>query len=76
MLATTILSLILTWLLCRVDSLRFRGAGIALVVGDALMALSVLRQSLRLVEDNPQEFVASMIRLPQLNLWQRVFGRT
>ena len=76
MLATTIFSLILTWLLCRVDSLRLRGAGIALVIGDALMAVSVLRRSLILVDDNPQEFIASIIRLPRLSLWQRVFGRT
>ena len=76
MLATAILSLLLTWLLCRVDSLQLRGAAIALVIGDAIMAVSVLRGSLKLVDDSPQEFIASIIRLPRRELWQRVFGRT
>lgn len=61
MLAACLLSLALAWGLMRVPSLGLRGAAIALTVGDLLTALYVLRESLRLLDDNLGDFTASLL---------------
>ncbi len=61
MLAATLLALALSWALMHVPELRLRGAAIALTVGDLITALYVLRESLRLLEDNLSSFMTSML---------------
>jgi len=52
MLTVTCLALALAWVLMHVPSLGLRGAAIALVAGDLFTAVYVLRESLRLLNDN------------------------
>ena len=68
-LATTVLSLVLSWLLMQVPALQVRGVAIALVLGDAIMAAVVMRQSLIIANDTFGGFLASMFTLP--NLWPK-----
>jgi Na+-driven multidrug efflux pump len=55
-----------------VSALGLRGAAIALVAGDAFTAFYVLRESLRLLDDNLGDFARSMLDLSLLpRLWRR-----
>ena len=63
MLAATCLALALAWLLMHVNSLGLRGAVIALVAGDLFTAFYVLRESLRLLGDDPGDFARSLLDL-------------
>jgi Na+-driven multidrug efflux pump len=72
MLVATCLALVLAWLLMRVTALGLRGAAIALVAGDVFTAFYVLRESLRLLDDNLGDFARSMVDLSLLpRLWRR-----
>jgi O-antigen/teichoic acid export membrane protein len=66
MLAATSLALVLAWVLMHVASLELRGAAIALAVGDLITAFYVLHESLRLLNDNLKDFVASLLDLSDL----------
>jgi O-antigen/teichoic acid export membrane protein len=72
MLAATALALLLAWVLMRVPSLGLRGAAIGLTVGDLLTALYVIRESLRLLDDNLSGFLGSML---DLSLFWRLVRR-
>jgi hypothetical protein len=50
----------------RVPALGLRGAAIGLAAGDLLCALYVLRESLRLLDDNLQGFLGSILDLAPL----------
>jgi O-antigen/teichoic acid export membrane protein len=72
MLAATCLALVLAWLLMHVGALGLRGAAIALVAGDLFTAFYVLRESLRLLDENLGDFARSMLDLSLLQgLWRR-----
>jgi O-antigen/teichoic acid export membrane protein len=72
MLAATCLALALAWLLMHVNSLGLRGAVIALIAGDLFTAFYVLRESLRLLGDDPGDFARSQLDLSLLQrLWRR-----
>ncbi len=72
MLTATLLALGLAWLLMHVHALRLRGAAVALVVGDAVTAFYVLRESLRLLGDDLGGFSRSMLDVSLLrNVWRR-----
>ncbi len=72
MLAATCLALALAWLLMRVHSLGLRGAAIALAAGDLVTASYVLRESLRLLDDNMVDFMGSMLDLSVVpQLWRK-----
>jgi Na+-driven multidrug efflux pump len=72
MLTATCLALALAWVLMLVPSLGLRGAAIALVAGDLFTAVYVLRESLRLLNDNLGDFTRSMLDLSLLQrLWRR-----
>ena len=72
MLAATCLALTLAWLLLHVNSLGLRGAVIALIAGDLFTAFYVLRESLRLLGDDPGDFARSLLDLSLLQrLWKR-----
>jgi O-antigen/teichoic acid export membrane protein len=66
MLTATIVALALAWVLMRVPALGLRGAAIGLTAGDLLCALYVLRESLRLLDDNLQGFLGSILDLAPL----------
>ena len=66
MLAATLLALALAWELMRVPALGLRGAALALTIGDLITALYVLRESLRLLDDNLSAFMSSMLDLSVL----------
>jgi O-antigen/teichoic acid export membrane protein len=72
MLTATCGALVLAWILMHVPSLRLRGAAIALVIGDAVTAFYVLRESLGLLGDTLGGFARSMLDLsPLQRLWRR-----
>ena len=72
MLTATCLALALAWVLMHVPALGLRGAAIALVAGDLVTAVYVLRESLRLLHDNLGDFARSMLDLSLLQrLWRR-----
>ena len=72
MLTATCLALVLAWVLMHVPSLGLRGAAIALVAGDLFTAVYVLRESLRLLDDNLGDFTRSMLDLSLLQrFWRR-----
>src|ERR1700733_14263933 len=72
MLAFTCLALALAWVLMHIPSLGLRGAAIALVAGDLFTAVYVLRESLRLLGDNLDDFARSLL---DLSLLQRFLRR-
>jgi O-antigen/teichoic acid export membrane protein len=63
---TSCLSLVFSYFLMKVPFLGLRGAAVALVIGDLLAALVVVKTSLRLVEDNFQDFCQSMFEFPKM----------
>jgi O-antigen/teichoic acid export membrane protein len=72
MLTATCLALVLAWVLMHVPLLGLRGAAIALVAGDLFTAVYVLRESLRLLDDNLGDFTRSMLDLSLLQrFWRR-----
>jgi O-antigen/teichoic acid export membrane protein len=72
MLTATCVALVLAWVLMHVPALGLRGAAIALVAGDLFTAVYVLRESLRLLDDNLGEFARSMLDLSLLQrFWRR-----
>jgi len=72
MLAATCLALVLAWVLMHVSGLGLRGAAIALAAGDLFTASYVLRESLRLLNDTPGDFMRSMLDLSLLpRVWRR-----
>ncbi len=71
LLVTTLLMLLLSWGLMHVPALGLRGAAIALTVGDLFTALYVLRESLRLLDDNLSGFMSSMFDLSVLRHFAR-----
>lgn len=60
------LALVLAYFLMEVPSIGIRGAGAGLVIADVIVAGSVLRTSLGLVEDTIFGFVRSMLGVPRL----------
>jgi O-antigen/teichoic acid export membrane protein len=66
MLGATLLALGLAWFLMHIPSLGLRGAALGLTVGDLLTVPFVLRESLRLVNDNLSGFAGSMLDLSLL----------
>ncbi len=64
--------MLLAWFLMHVPSLGLRGAAVALVVGDFVTAMYVLRESLRLLQDDLGGFFRSMADLSLLRrVWKR-----
>lgn len=59
-------TLVLSWALMSMPLLGLRGAAIALVVGDLVTVLFVLRTSLRLAEDTLKGFLQSLLANPKL----------
>jgi Na+-driven multidrug efflux pump len=74
MLIATCFALLLAWILMHVPSLGLRGAAMALVVGDAITAYYVLRESLRLLQDDFGDFARSMLDFSLLP-WPRRRGK-
>ena len=66
MLAATTVALLAAWGLMHLQGLGLRGAAIGLTLGDFLTALYVLRESLRLLDDNLSGFAGSMLDLAML----------
>ena len=64
-------SLALSYPLMKVGILGLRGAAISQVLGDAFIALFVLRTSLRLAEDTFPRFCRNMLEVPTLPRWRR-----
>jgi len=72
MLTATCGALVLAWFLMHVPALSLRGAAMGLVAGDIFTAFYVLRESLRLLDDNLGDFARSMLDLSLLQrLWRR-----
>jgi len=65
-LGASVMSLVLSYPLMKIDILGLRGAAIALVLGDILIALFVFKTSLRLVEDTVPNFFRSLLEVPAL----------
>lgn len=63
MLTATTVALLAAWALMHLPALGLRGAAIGLTLGDLLTALYVLRESLRLLDDNLAGFGGSMLDL-------------
>jgi O-antigen/teichoic acid export membrane protein len=64
-LATTVLSLALSWWLLRIPWLQLRGVALSLILGDLIMAAVVLKQSLEILNDTWGGFLGSMLSVPQ-----------
>jgi O-antigen/teichoic acid export membrane protein len=72
MLAATCAALLLSWFLMHIPALGLRGAAMALVMGDSVTAIYVLRESLRLLQDDVGGFFRSMVDLSLLRrVWKR-----
>ena len=72
MLIATCLALVLAWVLLHVPELGLRGAALALLIGDAVTAFYVLRESLLLLGDHPGGFARSLLDLSLLqSVWRR-----
>jgi O-antigen/teichoic acid export membrane protein len=65
-LSTTIISLVLSGLSVAKSKVGLHGVAVSLVIGDAIMAIYVLRESLILLHDSFGEFSAAMLRIPRL----------
>ena len=72
MLAASCLALGLAWVLMQVSPLGLRGAALALLLGDAVTAFYVLRESLALLNDPLGGFIRSLADVSLLkSLWKR-----
>jgi O-antigen/teichoic acid export membrane protein len=71
-LIATCVALVFAWFLMHIPALGLRGAAMGLVAGDFFTAFYVLRESLRLLNDNLTDFARSMLDLSLLRrLWRR-----
>jgi O-antigen/teichoic acid export membrane protein len=65
-LGASCLALVLAYSLMKIPFLGLRGAAVALVIGDMISSVFVLRTSLRIVEDTLENFLQSMCEFPNL----------
>jgi len=70
--ATTVLSLALSWLSLQIPWLELRGVAISLVLGDLIMVPFVLKQSLEILNDSFGGFFASIMSIPRLGFYRRL----
>jgi O-antigen/teichoic acid export membrane protein len=63
-LGVSCVSFALSYPIMRIGSLGLRGVAVVLVLGDLIIALSVLRTSLRLAEDTVPHFCRSLLTVP------------
>jgi O-antigen/teichoic acid export membrane protein len=63
---TSSFSLLIAWGLMRIPSLGLRGAAAAMLIGDAITTVYVLKTSLRLLNETPKAFMTSMVKMSNI----------